>query len=276
MKVLCPTDFSTDAKNALYYTINLCSALNAEIILFHSYKCPETVSEIPFEELCDTMEMDYKNQMKELIGEGNTINPNLAFRYILREGHFTESITDIVNAEGIDLVVMGTKGAGALKALLFDTHAAKVIERVKCPVLVVPDGYTFQPLSNILFSCDYYDSDINNLEYLTRLASVFDASVTVANIASDDSLIQGIITREFEKDVRKRIRYPRISFVCLEGKDIYETITSYTSKKNSSLLVMSTRHRNKFEKIFDHSLTKKIAYHTSIPLLAFHVQKAAD
>jgi len=39
------------------------------------------------------------------------------------------------------------------------------------------------------------------------------------------------------------------------------------------LLVMSTHQRTLFDKIFGKSITKKIAFHTKVPLMAFHYKK---
>jgi hypothetical protein len=37
-----------------------------------------------------------------------------------------------------------------------------------------------------------------------------------------------------------------------------------------NMLAMTTHHRNFFQRIFNISLSKKLAFHTKIPILAFH------
>lgn len=68
---------------------------------------------------------------KQLIGDGLTINGELLF------GTPAESIIDVAETRNCDLIVMGTRGLGALAGLLLGSQVQKVISLAKCPVLAV-------------------------------------------------------------------------------------------------------------------------------------------
>ena len=53
----------------------------------------------------------------------------------------------------------------------------------------------------------------------------------------------------------------------------YYVHTSHIKTKSIDLFAMSTHRRNFFDKLFGKSVTKKMVYHTKIPLLAFHYKK---
>jgi nucleotide-binding universal stress UspA family protein len=55
----------------------------------------------------------------------------------LLEGPATEAILSVVEARNADLVVMGTRGMGSLKGLLFGSVSSKVTHYAPCSVLVV-------------------------------------------------------------------------------------------------------------------------------------------
>jgi nucleotide-binding universal stress UspA family protein len=55
----------------------------------------------------------------------------------LREGHETESILKVAENCAADLIVMGTRGLGAVKGLLVGSVSRKVIHYAECPVMVV-------------------------------------------------------------------------------------------------------------------------------------------
>jgi nucleotide-binding universal stress UspA family protein len=55
----------------------------------------------------------------------------------LREGHETESILKVAETCAADLIVMGTRGLGAVKGLLVGSVSRKVIHYAECPVMVV-------------------------------------------------------------------------------------------------------------------------------------------
>ena len=55
----------------------------------------------------------------------------------LKEGHETESILKVAEHCKADLIVMGTRGLGAVKGFLVGSVSRKVIHYASCPVMVV-------------------------------------------------------------------------------------------------------------------------------------------
>ena len=62
-----------------------------------------------------------------------------------------------------------------------------------------------------------------------------------------------------------------INAVHLASRHFMDSLINWIDKNNIGMLVMLTHKRNIFEKIFNHSLTQKMSYHTNIPLLAIPV-----
>jgi len=52
--------------------------------------------------------------------------------------------------------------------------------------------------------------------------------------------------------------------------DVYVGMDAYMKEFKPDIMVLSMRHRSLFQKIFDRSLTKRLAYHSHIPVLAMH------
>ena len=62
------------------------------------------------------------------------------------------NIEDLVEKMGIDLVVMGTKGATGLAAAVIGSNTADVIQAATCPVLAVPESADVENLpTHMLF-----------------------------------------------------------------------------------------------------------------------------
>jgi len=66
-----------------------------------------------------------------LIGNAGNIHRELLF------GPPAESIIDVADTRSCDLVIMGSRGQGALSGLLLGSQSQKVVSLAKCPVLVV-------------------------------------------------------------------------------------------------------------------------------------------
>ena len=58
-------------------------------------------------------------------------------QYELIEGHESESILKVADNREADLIVMGTRGLGAVKGFLVGSVSRKVIHYADCPVMVV-------------------------------------------------------------------------------------------------------------------------------------------
>lgn len=70
-------------------------------------------------------------QAKQLIGEGLVVQEELLF------GTPAESIIEVAETRGCDLIIMGPRGVGTLRGLLLGSQVHKVISHAQCPVLVV-------------------------------------------------------------------------------------------------------------------------------------------
>jgi len=61
----------------------------------------------------------------------------------VRFGQAHREILSVAEEENADLIVMGSHGRGALERIVFGSTVRKVIRAARCPVLVVPAGYTW-------------------------------------------------------------------------------------------------------------------------------------
>ena len=61
-------------------------------------------------------------------------------RLLVREGLPAETIIEVAEERGADLVVMGSHGRNLLQRLLLGSTAARVLERSRIPVTVVKHG----------------------------------------------------------------------------------------------------------------------------------------
>jgi nucleotide-binding universal stress UspA family protein len=165
---------------------------------------------------------------------------------------------------------MGTKGAGPLASFLFDTATGKVIEKVSCPVFVIPDHVSYSPLKNIFYASDLKKSDCDVLKDVASLAEMFEGEITVANVSDKEDQMENSIMKKFEEAVRKNVSFPKFKFISIIDKDVIHAIDKYAEDENVDLVVMNSHKRTTFKKIFARSLTKKLSYKTHTPLLAYH------
>lgn len=274
-QILFPTDFSEAANTAFIYALRFADSFDAELVILHVYDLP--IVETPTlpestKEIFDIVEMNqfesFREELPELhkMAERRNLG-HVKMRNILLYGDLVYNINKVCIDEKIDLIVMGTKGATGLKETFIGSSTASVITNAKVPVLGIPAEAEYHPIKNIAFTTQYKDKDNDALAKTLDIARKFKASVLCLYIKNPDD----------PADIDERInewkifyRDENIDFFNIAGDHIEQTILDFAENQKVGLLVMRTHKRGFFESLFHRSLTKKMAYHTKIPLLVFH------
>jgi nucleotide-binding universal stress UspA family protein len=276
-KILVPTDFSKNSENALDYAIELAQNEETTIILLHSFYVMYTSPEIPMEfivEQSSAIQKDADTRLAELSKKTEKYD-KIKCETISMEGFIVDSILTLVKKRKIDLVVMGTKGASGIAEMLIGSNTAKVIVKAICPVIAVPEKAKFEGIDKVAYATNYLSSDITMLKKLVEFTKRFKAKIEIIHIADGECqyAYEENLLEKFSKKVKHKITYKAISYQLLFGEDVENKLEQYIKKEAINLLALSARKGNLFERIFRGSLTKKLAYHTSIPLIVFHQKK---
>lgn len=273
-KILFPTDFSEASKNAFIYALKLADVIQAEVVTMHVYQMPQAnyinVSEY-LREIYDVTELsnfeNYKDEVPVLrsIAEENDLS-HIKISHALVLGNLIQEIQDTVERENFDFVVMGTKGVTSLKETFFGTNATKIMNNVKALVLVIPEHCQFKPIQSILFLTQYKSEDTVSFNTVLSLSELFKASVDCLRIVSSDKQIKD----DYKEDWMGLIKDQDVSFHSIEGDDVEGIILSFIDLHKINLIAMHVFHKNFFEKLFETSLSKKLAFHINVPILAIH------
>jgi nucleotide-binding universal stress UspA family protein len=189
---------------------------------------------------------------------------------IVREDLLLDGIRAVIREREVDLLVMGTMGAKGLEEVLIGSHSAYVLENVDCPVLVVPACTSKRSIERIIYATDFQFNDFTYINQLIELARPFQAQIIVTHIstqAGDDEQLMAW----FKEIAEPNIDYPFVSFRSFSGEHVLDELNHAVKFMEVDMVCMATARRGFFEKLFKGSLTKKMAYHCEVPLLAFHL-----
>ena len=144
--ILCPTDFSETASNALKYACDLTGQYDAELHLLHVLPDPvaaltaygPVVSAIPAD-WEETMRNQANEQLAKLLDKDWEKGKRV--RRAVTEGVPFAEIIRYATENAIDLIVMGTHGRTGFNHFLLGSEAEKVVRKSTCPVLTIaPEG----------------------------------------------------------------------------------------------------------------------------------------
>ncbi|MEP6927355.1 MAG: universal stress protein [Ginsengibacter sp.] len=266
---LVPVDFSATSINAAEYAVDLTKDFpGVDIILYNVY------NHISFPTL--TGKEEGSRQMiteRELKRLKRKLHPSDEQNILIdcEEGSFIENIEKYVVSNHIDMVIMGITGSSRIKQVFMGTNTLNVIRHINTPVMIIPPKAEFKGLKNVLFTSDFKDvARTTPFDSLKKMLDLFKPKLNILNVDSEHYIEltdEYKIEREAMED--KMTNYnPEFSF--LRAYDFLDGISRFVETKNIDAIITVPRRHNFLSQLFKTSHTKKLAYHSHVPIIAIH------
>ncbi len=272
-KVLLPTDFSENAYNAIRYAQQLFKDEPCKFYLLHTYSPPiyyvEYASfsseQIDLDDFYHTNAMDQLDELKKKLKKSFN-NPLHKFEAKAVFNTLVDQVLEMVENEGMNIIVMGTKGATGAKELLFGSNTVHLIKKTKCPVIAIPDGFTYETPKEILFPTDYEISYREKaLKELLHLAEEHISRINVLHVATGHGMTNSQkANKERLEDLLKPIAH---TFHEMPNNEVITGINKFQLKNRVNLLVMVMNKHTFLERLFLKPIIKKIGLRLHIPFM---------
>ena len=272
--ILVPIDFSATATNASNYALALAKQYGIKrIVLYHAYQAPISVDPmVPTVQLLDIDLMKKSsqeglNQAKaalELLNSGNIQIDTFGEYNILTGG-----INELCAAVSADLVVMGITGGGAVTETLIGSNAVSVSQHSKLPVIIVPPNAVFEKINKLVLACDFEQvEETTPMKPLTQLLEITGAELHVLHVNTPS---KHVIDHSFENMILDRLLKefsPTYHFI--ENESFTAGINLFSEKNKIDLIITMPKKHGFFDSLFKKSHTKKLAFHSHLPLMVMH------
>ncbi len=279
-QLLVPTDFSTCADNAIDFAVQSSKMFSLPITLVHAF------------DLRGDIYTDYMGINKEfnqsLLREIRTKIAGIKKNIEEKEGvvidtfvstaSIKEGIFQVTTEKNIDLIVMGTTGASGIKEKIWGSRTASIIGKSNVPVLAIPTEYKWKKPVKILLATNHFEKEPAMLDFLFELADLYGAQVHVA-VFTDEVDDEALTFLEharnipgYEKLLRTKYQDDTLTVNHLFGNDFEQALQDYIGQNKIDMVAMVSYKRKFPDSLFHPSITKKMAYHTKIPLLAIPVK----
>lgn len=149
-QILVPTDLSEPARTALEVALTWGAALRTpssqgggtELTLLHVAPRPAGAGE----DGSELVEREMDGQIEQAVAREAGGSTSLEVRrVILNADSAPDAILRLADEMEADLLVIGTRGRGAVEHALLGSVSSSVARRADCPVLLVPPGYRRGP-----------------------------------------------------------------------------------------------------------------------------------
>jgi nucleotide-binding universal stress UspA family protein len=267
--ILTPVDFSQCAIDALHVAGQLAQLANAKITILHVYSVPIPATDIAFaidNTHYKTLELEAIEKLEVLVGQVQPLS-NVEVSYQLDCSYPVHAISAKARQLNVDLVVMGTMGATGIGEVMIGSNAADTVTRAPCPVLCTSLGITELHPRKIALATDYKHIESSSLELVKQIARLFNSEIEFLHIQANPKTID--IKKSAEAlNLHHLFEEVKHSYHFLNDPDITKGIEHFIADHEVDLLVTIHRDHTLLERIFGTSVTKKMAMHLPIPLLA--------
>lgn len=275
--ILLPTDFSENSWNAIQYTLELFKDEVCNFSVFNSYRLPVYTTDdfmvtSSNEGLEETLHKINDENLDKVLDRINHLkkNPKHTFKKVLVYNFFLDAIKEVVIKNGIDLIAMGTKGASGAKEIFIGTNTGDVINKVKVPLIVIPENTKYKPPKEIAFPTDhniFYDR--RSLKLLLKIAELHKSTIRVVYIKVDNAELnhEQKNNKEFVFECLEKVDK---SYHTLHNLMLEDALNCFTQSRDIDMIAMVPKNLNFFQKLFFKPKVEEISYHTNIPLLVLN------
>ncbi len=277
--ILVPTDYSASAKNATLYAINLASQLQVEkVILYNAYQAPPVITEhalmpaatTPFldvqtlRDISNTGMEHFKQSIESSCPAGIKIENHTEYASV------ENGLNDFCEKTRADLIVMGITGTSKIEEVLIGSTAINVVKNTKIPVIIVPSDARYTSIKNIMLACDFKKvAETTPVQPIKSILNATKAVLHVVNVYESDKEITPNKTYQQEllysllKDYEPHFHFEH-------NENFITGINDFVEANNIDLIITIPKKHSFFEGFFKESHTKKLAFHSHVPLMYIH------
>lgn len=272
-KLLVPTDFSDTSKNAARFAVQMAADINnVKIILIHvSDKITGGSDGSPLTEDDDDRRIILTQALSQLKEE---LMPaaNVPIEFAIEKGSsLVETLSRYIRHQAIDFVIMGITGATRLEQIFMGSNTLDMANESVCPVLIVPPDAKYRKIKNVVLASDFKDVDTTIPQApLKATLDLFKPALHIVNVDSEHYVE---LTDEYKAERAKleaMLKGYAPEFYFIRQYDFLDAISQFVADKNIDLIVIVPRSNSFLSGLFKTSHTKKLAYHSHVPIVAIH------
>lgn len=272
---IVPTDFSETSKNAARFAAQVAAQVpDASIILYNVFDKIETggsdgsAFENDHEARKQIMETALESVKRDMLG----IAPSITVTTKAEEdGSFINSLERLARSQKADMIIMGITGATRLEQIFIGSNALTMVNKNICPVMIVPPDAQFTGIKNVAFTSDFKDvAKTTPLKPIQAVLNIFNPTVHVVNVDSEHYVevteeykAEKAVLEDILKDYKREYYFIRLF-------DFVEAINQFATDHSIDMILTVPKSHSFLGSLFTSSSTKKLAYHSHVPVIAVH------
>ncbi|HLZ85972.1 MAG TPA: universal stress protein [Puia sp.] len=277
--LLILTDFSESSFRAAEYGCSLAGILHIQrIILYHSYSTVIPTTDIPVSDV-KTNQQIYLESMQALAllqdRLRTQVDPAVTIELLSEDVFLPEGIDRLCRKKAVDLVVLGASGSSGFERAVMGSTTARLLADPCVPLLIVPAETPIgRGIKTIAFAADLRNIPHLPVVQLYLFLDALRAEICVVNV--EPSADEGKYFPEKKQallDLHHLLDKYHPSFYDVEGEDVADSILAFADGHKASLIIVVPGTHHYLSSIFHKTVSKRLAYRSTVPLLALSAAK---
>jgi nucleotide-binding universal stress UspA family protein len=273
--ILLLTDFSKNSINAMRYALQLfqgdvCNFYVLHVEISTSYMSDDLML-AGNQSIYNTLLKKSKQKLAKLITglESEFKNKNFHFEILIDHDVLTDAINQVITQKAIDLIVMGTNGITGAKEVVFGSHTVNIIRKVKCSTLVIPEGFEYRTLHEVLLPLDTFDALSGSVfNDVLQFTNRFCKKLHILRIKPHNNDYTKAL--KDQDHIHCFLKDTNYEYHVVNKIPMLDAVRSYGQTHNIDLTVLLVQKESLFERFFIGSPTTQISNKIKMPLLIFH------
>jgi len=258
-RVIIPVDFSETSLNAARYTAKMLAGKeNTQAVLYHNYDTHDDY------DICQNYQESLKKEFYKAGVKSVECENEMG-------GDLIENISRLAHSTRASLVVMGITGKSAIRQVMFGSNTLKLIDKNLYPVMIIPPDAVYKGVTNIAFATDFKNVELSTpSQLIDSVLSLFNPKMHIVHVTREQV---SVLTPEMQGEKEKleaMFHHFQKEFHFIASHDFYEALDKFINSHNIDVLVTVPKHQSNSSSLFKSTHTKKLAYHSHIPILAAH------
>ncbi len=258
-RIIIPVDFSQTSMNAARFAAAMLSGRpDTLVILYHNYAHDSDY---------DIHKSYIEALQKELLDKGDN-----AVEYEMEKGgDLIDNIDRLAHTRRATMIAMGLTGRSEFQQKFIGSNTLKTVDRSIYPVMIIPPDANFNGIKNVAFASDMTDVENSTPSVLINgVLEIFQPKLHVVNVNPQHYISVSEECKWEEEKLAAMFSKYETEFHYLTMNDFQDALSTFLTDQQIDMLITIPKHHSGQRSIWESSNTRKLAYHSHIPILTAH------
>jgi nucleotide-binding universal stress UspA family protein len=255
--ILVPIGSTENAQKTLQYAIDFASEINAKIFVFRAYSSLAKAGTMINVDAIIARETNL--YLRTMVNSCDV--KNVEIKLISAKGGVVDTVESIDHELGIDLIIVGTKSNSIKESLFLGRTAGSLVKQTNLPVLAVPEGYRYIPISRILMA--FKSGIVKSKTVLKPLQFIVEKFKTEVHLL----LVKTPSYKEEDLILHKDLIALQSTLTKTENSTTYQGVLEHINAQHPDMLCVFRRKRGFFKKLWEKNTILKEEFYATVPLL---------